>query len=50
MAGLLEPVEAQPLVDAIRGVCDLPIHFNTHATSSASLAVPIEMARAGADI
>jgi acetyl-CoA carboxylase carboxyl transferase alpha subunit/acetyl-CoA carboxylase carboxyl transferase beta subunit len=50
MAGLLKPAAAQPLVDAIRGVCDLPIHFHTHATSSASLAVAIEMARAGADI
>ena len=50
MAGLLVPVAAQPLVDAIRCVCDLPIHFHTHATSSASLAVAIEMARAGVDI
>ena len=32
MAGLLEPAAAQPLFDAIRGVCDLAIHFRTHAT------------------
>ena len=50
MAGLLEPAAAQPLVDAIRGVCDLPIQFHTHATSSASLAIAIDMAHAGADI
>ena len=31
-------------------VCDLPIHFHTHCTSSASLAVALEMSRAGCDI
>ncbi|KAH8072670.1 pyruvate carboxylase [Aureococcus anophagefferens] len=36
MAGLLKPAAAAPLLAAIRGVCDLPVHFHTHCTSSAS--------------
>ena len=31
-------------------VTDLPVHFHTHSTSSASLATTIMMARAGCDI
>jgi len=50
MAGLLRPLEAEPLLKAIREVTDLPIHFHTHATSSGSLATCMEMARHGCDI
>ncbi|KAJ1445024.1 hypothetical protein M885DRAFT_626577 [Pelagophyceae sp. CCMP2097] len=50
MAGLLKPAACAPLVAAIRAVCDLPIHFHTHCTSSASLAVAMEMTRCGCDI
>mmetsp|Transcript_11260 Transcript_11260/g.18567 ORF Transcript_11260/g.18567 Transcript_11260/m.18567 type:complete len:1330 (-) Transcript_11260:60-4049(-) len=50
MAGLCKPLAAKPLVEAIRSVTDLPIHFHTHATSGASLATAMEMAKAGADI
>jgi len=50
MSGLLRPLEAGPLMAAIRSVTDLPIHFHTHATSSGSLATCMEMARHGCDI
>ena len=50
MSGLLRPLEAGPLLAAIRQVTDLPIHFHTHATSSGSLATCMEMARHGCDI
>ena len=50
MAGLLRPLEAGPLLKAVREVTDLPIHFHTHATSSGSLATCMEMARHGCDI
>ena len=50
MSGLLRPLEAGPLLAAIREVTDLPIHFHTHATSSGSLATCMEMARYGCDI
>uniref|UniRef100_A0A7S3Y4I5 acetyl-CoA carboxytransferase n=2 Tax=Sar TaxID=2698737 RepID=A0A7S3Y4I5_HETAK len=50
MAGLCKPLAAKPLVEAIRSVTDLPIHFHTHATSSASLATCMEMSKAGCDI
>ena len=50
MAGLLKPLEAGPLIAAIRAVTDLPIHFHTHATSSGSLTTCFEMARHGCDI
>ena len=30
MAGLLKPAHAAPMVQVIRSVCDLPIHFHTH--------------------
>jgi acetyl-CoA carboxylase carboxyl transferase alpha subunit/acetyl-CoA carboxylase carboxyl transferase beta subunit len=50
MAGLCKPLAARPLLAAIREVTDLPVHFHTHATSSASLATCMEMAMAGCDI
>ena len=50
MSGLLRPLEAGPLLAAIREVTDLPIHFHTHATSSGSLATCMEMARHRCDI
>lgn len=50
MAGLLRPLEVAPLLNAIREVTDLPIHFHTHATSSGALATCLEMARCGCDI
>jgi len=50
MSGLLRPLEAGPLLAAIREVTDLPIHFHTHATASGSVATCIEMARHGCDI
>jgi len=50
MAGLCKPLAARPLLAAIREVTDLPIHFHTHATSSAAMATCLEMALAGCDI
>ncbi len=50
MAGLLRPFESGPLLKAIRDVCDLPVHFHTHATSSGSIATAMEMARNGCEI
>eukprot|EP00440_Ansanella_granifera_P019967 gb/GFBE01021697.1/.p1 GENE.gb/GFBE01021697.1/~~gb/GFBE01021697.1/.p1 ORF type:complete len:1330 (+),score=334.12 gb/GFBE01021697.1/:1-3990(+) len=50
MAGLLRPGHAAPIVNAIRSVTDLPIHFHTHNTSSAQLATLHAMADAGCDI
>jgi pyruvate carboxylase len=50
MSGLLRPLEAGPLLAAIRQVTDLPIHFHTHATSSGSIATCYEMARHNCDI
>ena len=34
MSGLLRPYECKVLLEAIRSVTDLPIHFHTHSTSS----------------
>jgi len=50
MAGLLRPPMAKPLIDAIRSVTDLPIHFHTHNTSSCELATLMMMSAAGCDI
>jgi acetyl-CoA carboxylase carboxyltransferase component/pyruvate/oxaloacetate carboxyltransferase/biotin carboxyl carrier protein len=50
MAGLLKPAHAAPLIEAIRSVTDLPIHFHTHNTSSAQLATLHAMANVGCDI
>jgi pyruvate carboxylase len=52
MAGLLRPLEATPLLEAIRSVipADMPIHFHTHATSSATISTCLTMAGAGCDI
>lgn len=50
MAGLLKPAHAKPMIDVIRSVCDLPIHFHTHNTSSAQLATLHAMTDAGCDV
>jgi pyruvate carboxylase len=51
MSGLLRPLEAGPLITAIREVAPgVPIHFHTHSTSSVSLATCFEMARHNCDI
>lgn len=50
MAGLLKPAHAAPLMKVIREVCDLPVHFHTHNTSSAQLATLHAMTDAGCDI
>eukprot|EP01036_Dinobryon_divergens_P037652 gene37652-49303_t len=50
MAGLLKPIEAGPLLAAIRAVSDLPVHFHTHATSSGAIATCLEMARLGCEV
>lgn len=50
MAGLVMPGHCAPLINAIRSVTDLPIHFHTHNTSSAQLATLHAMAAAGCDI
>ena len=52
MAGLLRPLEAGPLLKAIREVipADMPIHFHTHSTSSAAISTCLTMASEGCDI
>ena len=50
MSGLLRPLEAGPLLNAIRSVSDLPVHFHTHATSSGAIATCLEMARLGCEV
>jgi pyruvate carboxylase len=50
MSGLLRPLECPVLLEAIRSVTDVPIHFHTHCTSSCSIAVCMEMARLGCDV
>ena len=50
MSGLLRPYECAPLMEAIRSVTDLPIHFHTHSTSSLSLTTCVEMARLDCDV
>lgn len=52
MAGLLRPLEVEPLMKVLREALGetMPIHFHTHATSSGSLATCMEMARCGCDI
>lgn len=50
MAGLMKPQHAKPFMEAIRSVTDLPVHFHTHNTSSASLATAIRMAENGCHI
>lgn len=51
MAGLLKPVAATILVDAIRQRHpDIPIHVHTHDTSGAGVTAMINAAQAGADI
>jgi acetyl-CoA carboxylase carboxyl transferase alpha subunit len=52
MAGLLRPLEAKPLLEAIRSVTPdhIPVHFHTHATSGGAIASVVEMANSGCDI
>ena len=52
MAGLLRPLEVEPLMKALRAAIgeDTPIHFHTHATSSGSLATCMEMSRCGCNV
>lgn len=52
MAGLLRPLEVEPLMRVLREAVgdDMPIHFHTHATASGSLATCMEMARVGCNI
>jgi pyruvate carboxylase len=50
MAGLFKPGHAAPMIKAIRSVCDLPIHYHTHNTSSAQLAVLHALTDAGCDV
>jgi len=50
MAGLFKPGHAVPLINVIRSVTDVPIHFHTHNTSSAQLATLHALTNAGCDI
>lgn len=50
MAGLLKPRAAAPLIQAIKEVTSLPVHFHTHDTSGASIASAMAMASAGCHI
>lgn len=51
MAGLLKPMAATILVDAIRQKHpQIPIHIHTHDTSGAGLAAMLNCAQAGADV
>eukprot|EP00033_Pygsuia_biforma_P000130 GCRY01000165.1.p1 GENE.GCRY01000165.1~~GCRY01000165.1.p1 ORF type:complete len:1223 (+),score=453.10 GCRY01000165.1:114-3782(+) len=50
MAGLLKPQMAEPFMNALREVTDIPVHYHTHNTSSAALATCLNMARAGCKI
>lgn len=49
MAGLLTPLAARTLINALRDVTDLPIHVHTHDTSGAAAATLIAAIDAGAD-
>jgi acetyl-CoA carboxylase carboxyl transferase alpha subunit len=52
MAGLLRPLEVEPLMRVLREAVgdNMPIHFHTHSTSSGTIATCMEMARCGCDI
>ena len=51
MSGLLRPLEAGPLLAAVRAAAPgIPVHFHTHSTSSVSLATCFEMARHECDV
>lgn len=50
MAGLMKPQMVKPFLAALREITDLPIHFHTHNTSSASLATALNMAEYGCNI
>ncbi|MEO1067236.1 MAG: pyruvate carboxylase, partial [Pseudomonadota bacterium] len=49
MAGLMKPQAARTMIDAVRDVTDLPIHFHTHDTSGISAATVLAAIDAGVD-
>lgn len=49
MAGLMKPKAVKVLIDAIRDISDLPIHFHTHDTSGISAATVLAAIDAGVD-
>lgn len=49
MAGLMKPKAVRVLIEAIRDVSDLPIHFHTHDTSGISAASVLSAIDAGVD-
>lgn len=50
MAGLMKPQLVRPFVEAVRSVTTIPLHYHGHNTSSANLAVIVEMTACGVDI
>ena len=50
MAGLMKPQLVRPFIEAIRSVTTIPLHYHGHNTSSANLAVIVEMASCGVDV
>lgn len=50
MAGLLRPQMAKPIIEVIKSVSKLPLHYHAHNTSSASLTTCIEMAKHGCHV
>jgi acetyl-CoA carboxylase carboxyl transferase alpha subunit len=50
MAGLMKPQLVRPFVEAVRSVTTIPLHYHGHNTSSANLAVIIEMTACGVDV
>jgi len=49
MAGLMKPKAVTVLIEAIRDVSNLPIHFHTHDTSGISAATALAAINAGVD-
>lgn len=49
MGGLMKPGAAKTLINAVRDVTDLPIHFHTHDTSGISAATTLAAIDAGVD-
>lgn len=50
MAGLLKPIAAEMLVEALKEKVDLPIHLHTHDSSSIQAATYVKAIEAGVDI
>lgn len=50
MAGLLKPYAAQELIPALRAAVDIPIHLQTHDTSSMQSATLLKAIEAGVDV